>query len=257
MLGTTASAATGAVGTAATGAVGATTTGAVAAGGAEVAAGAAAAGGAEVAAGAAAAGGAEVAAAAGLTTVLGTKAAGLAAFAGGAAVGYGISQQTSDTKDEYGKDQTNAENYGSKIYNRAPDWLKESMGGMSSGDAQANDDDYKNKLAKENERSKKIKQQKALESAPKVDQQTEDQAKSAETIAKKEAPQQNQTTNINVAPSVSVSQVAATDKAELQKMIEAEVKKFGETIIKIADDRSKARSSGTVNPPQAMQRQMG
>ena len=226
-------AATTAVGTAATTAVGATTTGAVAAGGAEVAA------------------------AAGLTTVLGTIAAGLAAFTAGAAVGYGISQQTSDTKDEYGNDQTNAENYGGAKFNAAPDWLKKRMGGNSEKDQQALDDDFNKKLAIENERSKKIKQQKALESAPKVDQQTEDQAKSAETIAKKEAPQQNQTTNINVAPSVSVSQVAATDKAELQKMIEAEVKKFGETIVKIADDRSKARLSGTVNPPQAMRSQMG
>jgi TP901 family phage tail tape measure protein len=193
-----------------------------------------------------------VAAATGLTTVLGTIAAGLAAFAGGAAVGYGVSQ-ISAGKDEQGNDQNVAEKLGGAMYNAAPSLF----GGNSEQDQQALDDDYNKKLAKENERSKKIKQQKALESAPKVDQQTEDQAKSAETIAKKEAPQQNQTTNINVAPSVSVSQVAATDKAELQKMIEAEVKKFGETIIKIADDRSKARSNGTVNPPQAMQRQMG
>ena len=241
MLGTAATAAP-AVGTASTTAVGATTTGAVTGG---------VVGGTEVAAGAAA-GGAEVAAATGLTTVLGTIAAGLAAFAGGAAVGYGVSQ-ISAGKDEQGNDQNVAEKLGGAMYNAAPSLF----GGNSEQDQQALDDDYNKKLAKENERSKKIKQQKALESAPKVDQQTEDQAKSAETIAKKEAPQQNQTTNINVAPSVSVSQVAATDKAELQKMIEAEVKKFGETIIKIADDRSKARLSGTVNPPQAMQRQMG
>jgi len=230
VLGTAATAAP-AVGTAATTAVGATTTGAVAAG---------------------AAGGAEVAAAAGLTTVLGTIAAGLAAFTAGAAVGYGVSQMSAG-QDEQGNDQNVAEKLGGAMYNAAPSLF----GGNSEKDQQALDDDFNKKLAIENERSKKIKQQKALESAPKVDQQTEDQAKSAETIAKKEAPQQNQTTNINVAPSVSVSQVAATDKAELQKMIEAEVKKFGENIVKIADDRSKARLSGTVNPPQAMQRQMG
>ena len=64
------------------------------------------------------------------------------------------------------------------------------------------------------------------------------------------------TNNISVAPNINIAQAAANDKADLQKMIEAEVKKFGEAIIKLADEKAKNREKGTVNPPQSMRTKM-
>ena len=75
------------------------------------------------------------------------------------------------------------------------------------------------------------------------------------TQANKEASKET-TNNISVAPNINIAQSAANDKAELQKMIEAEVKKFGEAIVKLADEKAKNREKGTVNPPQSMRTKM-
>jgi TP901 family phage tail tape measure protein len=64
------------------------------------------------------------------------------------------------------------------------------------------------------------------------------------------------TNNISVAPSINIAQAAANDKAELQKMIEAEVKKFGEGLLKIVEEKSRNSAKGTVTPPQSMRAQM-
>jgi TP901 family phage tail tape measure protein len=79
----------------------------------------------------------------------------------------------------------------------------------------------------------------------------QDDRATTSTQANKEASTET-TNNISVAPNINIAQSAANDKAELQKMIEAEVKKFGEAIVKLADEKAKNREKGTVNPPQSM-----
>jgi len=64
------------------------------------------------------------------------------------------------------------------------------------------------------------------------------------------------TNNISVAPNINIAQAAANDKADLQKMIEAEVKKFGEGLLKIVEEKSRNSAKGTVTPPQSMRAQM-
>jgi TP901 family phage tail tape measure protein len=99
-------------------------------------------------------------------------------------------------------------------------------------------------------RAQKLARQQAVGEAPTAAPSPEATAE-AERTAATPVEQQNQiNNNISVAPSINIAQQAATDKAELQKMIEAEVKKFGEAIVKIADDKAKAREKGVVNPPQ-------
>jgi TP901 family phage tail tape measure protein len=99
-------------------------------------------------------------------------------------------------------------------------------------------------------RAQKLARQQAVGEVPTAAPSPEATAE-AERTAATPVEQQNQiNNNISVAPSINIAQQAATDKAELQKMIEAEVKKFGEAIVKIADDKAKAREKGVVNPPQ-------
>ena len=101
-------------------------------------------------------------------------------------------------------------------------------------------------------REQKLEQQQAVSEAPTAEV-PESQMQEAQKTASTQEAQQNQINNtISVSPSINIAQQAATDKVELQKLIEAEVKKFGETIVKIAEDKAKAREKGVVNPPQKL-----
>ena len=125
------------------------------------------------------------------------------------------------------------------------------MGGPSEEEQAAQAEQEKAAQAKFQESKQRRLTQQQVQNAPKVEApagQIEEAAKTAETKKQEQPSQVNNT--ISVAPSINIAQQAATDKAELQKMIEAEVKKFGETIVKIADDKAKAREKGVVNPPQ-------
>lgn len=101
-------------------------------------------------------------------------------------------------------------------------------------------------------REQKLAQQQAVEQAPKAEipQEQLDQAAQTAKAEKAEPTQVNNT--ISVSPSINIAQQAATDKAELQKIIEEEVKRFGEAIVKVADEKAKAREKGVVNPPQKL-----
>ena len=105
--------------------------------------------------------------------------------------------------------------------------------------------------AKEKQKQR-LERQQAVSEAPTAEV-PENQLKEVQKTASTQEAQQNQINNtISVSPSINIAQQAATDKAELQKLIEAEVKKFGETIVKIAEDKAKAREKGVVNPPQKL-----
>jgi hypothetical protein len=105
--------------------------------------------------------------------------------------------------------------------------------------------------AKEKQKQR-LQRQQAVSEAPTAEVPESQMQEAQKTASTKEA-QQNQINNtISVSPSINIAQQAATDKAELQKLIEAEVKKFGETIVKIAEDKAKAREKGVVNPPQKL-----
>jgi len=101
-------------------------------------------------------------------------------------------------------------------------------------------------------REQKLAQQQAVAEAPKaeVPQEQLDQAAQTAKAEKSEPTQVNNT--ISVSPSINIAQQAATDKAELQKMVEEEVKRFSEAIVKVADEKAKAREKGVVNPPQKL-----
>jgi TP901 family phage tail tape measure protein len=83
----------------------------------------------------------------------------------------------------------------------------------------------------------------------------QDDRATTSTQANKEASTET-TNNISVAPNINIAQAAANDKADLQKMIEAEVKKFGEGLLKIVEEKSRNSAKGTVTPPQSMRAQM-
>jgi len=127
----------------------------------------------------------------------------------------------------------------------APEFLGGGGASALTEEEQKAQDEALNKL-----KNKKLTQQQ-VQNAPKVEApagQIEEASKTAETKKQEQPSQVNN--NISVAPSINIAQQAATDKAELQKMIEAEVKKFGEAIVKIAENKAKAREKGVVNPPQ-------
>jgi hypothetical protein len=168
--------------------------------------------------------------------IAGTVLAGGAAAVGGYKAGEAIGEATGLTE---------------KLSNALAPLFAQFMGGPSS-EEQAQIDQQSNVAQQQQKaiREEKLARQQAVGEAPTAAPSPEATAE-AERTAATPVEQQNQiNNNISVAPSISIAQQAATDKAELQKMIEAEVKKFGEAIVKIADDKAKAREKGVVNPPQ-------
>ena len=165
------------------------------------------------------------------------------AFTGGAALGYGISQLPAG----------GGENVAEKIGNVLAPLFAKFMGGPSE-EEQAQIEEQSNIAQQQSRaiREQKLEQQQAVSEAPTAEV-PEGQMQEAQKTASTQEAQQNQINNtISVSPSINIAQQAATDKVELQKLIEAEVKKFGETIVKIAEDKAKAREKGVVNPPQKL-----
>lgn len=97
----------------------------------------------------------------------------------------------------------------------------------------------------------RLQRQQAVSEAPTAEV-PERQLKEAQKTSSTEKAQKNEVTNnISVSPTISIAQQAATDKNEIQKMIEQEVQKFGKKIIQIAESKAKSRENGTVEPPQS------
>ena len=161
---------------------------------------------------------------------LGTTALGVGAFAGGAAAGYGISQIP------VGDGENVASTMGNGMYNMAP-----TLFGGPSKEQQAEEEAGFQRQIEEIKNRKKQKEQ-----APTAEPTTQ---------ANKEGSTET-TNNISVAPNINIAQAAGNDKADLQKMIEAEVKKFGEGLLKIVEEKSRNSAKGTVTPPQSMRAQM-
>ena len=153
-----------------------------------------------------------------------------AAAAGGAAVGYGISQIP------VGNGENVASTMGNAMYNMAPTLF----GGPSKEQQAQQETDFKRQIEEIKNRKKQKEQTPTQETT---------------TQANKEKPTET-TNNISVAPNINIAQAAANDKAELQKMIEAEVKKFGEGLLKIVEEKSRNMAKGTVTPPQSMRTKM-
>jgi hypothetical protein len=153
-----------------------------------------------------------------------------AAAAGGAAVGYGISQIP------VGEGENVASTMGNAMYNMAP-----TLFGGPSKEQQAQEEAGFQRQIEEIKNRKKQREQ-----TPTSEPTTQ---------ANKEASTET-TNNISVAPNINIAQSAANDKADLQKMIEAEVKKFGEGLLKIVEEKSRNSAKGTVTPPQSMRAQM-
>jgi hypothetical protein len=194
--------------------------------------------------------------------VAGTTALGAGAFAGGAAVGYGISQVPVGDKGE-----NVASVLGDKLYDTMPDLftsLSQNLPGfLGGGGASALTEEEQASQAKGlevalatlKESQQQFAQQFENTSRPEEFSKAEMLAKSEETATEKAKATEKEkpfeiNNTISVSPNINIAQEAAMDKAELQKMIEAEVKKFGEAIVKIADEKAKAREKGVVNPPQ-------
>lgn len=168
--------------------------------------------------------------------IAGTVLAGGAAAVGGYKAGEAIGEATGLTE---------------KLSNALAPLFAQFMGGPSP-EEQAQIDQQSNVAQQQSKaiREEKLARQQAVAEAP-TTTPTKEIMTEAEKTAGTTVEQQNQiNNNISVAPSISIAQQAATDKVELQKMIEEEVKKFGESIIRIADAKAKSREKGTVNPPQ-------
>jgi TP901 family phage tail tape measure protein len=170
--------------------------------------------------------------------VAGTVLAGGAAAVGGYKAGELIGEKTGSTE---------------ALGNLLAPLFAKFMGGPSS-EEQAKIEEQSNVAQQQSRaiREQKLEQQQAVSEAPTAEV-PESQMQEAQKTASTQEAQQNQINNtISVSPSINIAQQAATDKVELQKLIEAEVKKFGETIVKIAEDKAKAREKGVVNPPQKL-----
>ena len=163
---------------------------------------------------------------------LGTTALGVGAFAGGAAAGYGISQIP------VGDGENVASTMGNAMYNMVPTLF----GGPSKEQQAEEEAGFQRQIEEIKNRKKQPKEY-------------NDDRPQSTTQANKEASKET-TNNISVAPNINIAQAAANDKADLQKMIEAEVKKFGEGLLKIVEEKSKNTAKGTVTPPQSMRAQM-
>ena len=170
----------------------------------------------------------------GAAAIATTIAAGVAAFAGGAAIGYGVSQMSAG-KDEQGNDQNVGNMLGNGLFNFAPTLF----GGNSEETQKALDDDYSKKLAKENERSKKIKKKKAEEAADAKLTPEERGQKQAEKMA-------GTTSSVNISPiNANVNITATPDATTIAKIagLEAVMQNFNEQL------RSLKAQNGENVPP--------
>lgn len=170
----------------------------------------------------------------GAAAIATTIAAGVAAFAGGAAIGYGVSQMSAG-KDEQGNDQNVGDKLGGAMYNFAPTLF----GGNSEQDQKALDDDYYKNLAIENEKSKKIKKRKAEEAADAKLTPEERGQKQAEKMA-------GTTSSVNISPiNANVNITATPDATTIAKIagLEAVMQNFNEQL------RSLKAQNGENVPP--------
>ena len=182
-----------------------------------------------------------------------TTALGVGAFAGGAALGYGAGELV-----DPGAEKRTAMLESIPGVKTGFEFLSSALpsflgGGGAEGPSQEDEAKTNEMFNQAKEKQKqRLQRQQAVSEAPTAEV-PENQMQEAQKTASTQEAQQNQINNtISVSPSINIAQQAATDKAELQKLIEAEVKKFGETIVKIAEDKAKAREKGVVNPPQKL-----
>ena len=172
-----------------------------------------------------------------------------ASFAGGAALGYGAGELF-DPGAEKRTAMLESIPGAPEIFKSLSSTLPSFLGGGGAEELSPEEQEA-NMRRLEESKARRLERQ-AAEQAPKAEV-PQDQLDQAAKTAKAEKAEQTQVNNtISVSPSINIAQQAATDKVELQKLIEAEVKKFGETIVKIAEDKAKAREKGVVNPPQKL-----
>ena len=187
-----------------------------------------------------------------------TAALGVGAFAGGAAVGYGAGElfdPGAEKRTAMLESIPGAKPAFEFLSSALPSFLG---GGGAEGPSQEDEAKATEMFNQAKEKQKeRLQRQQAVSEAPTAEV-PENQLKEVQKTASTEKAQQNQITNtISVSPTISIAQqAAANDKADLQKMIEAEVKKFGEGLLKIVEEKSKNTAKGTVTPPQSMRAQM-
>ena len=128
-----------------------------------------------------------------------------------------------------------------------PSWLG---GGGAEGPSEEDEAKANEKFNQAKEKQKqRLQRQQAVSEAPTAEV-PESQVKEAQKTASTEKAQKNEVTNnISVSPTISIAQQAATDKNEIQKMIEQEVEKFSKRILGIAESKAKSRENGIVEPP--------
>jgi len=179
-----------------------------------------------------------------------TTALGVSAFAGGAALGYtageafdpGAEKRTAMLESIPGVQD------GFKLLSSSlPSWL-----GGGGGEELSPEEQAANMKKFEELKARALEKQQAVEQAPKAEAPQTQVEEAAKTAKAEQAEPTQVNNNISVSPNINIAQKEALDKAELQKMIEEEVKKFGEAIFKIAEDKAKAREKGVVNPPQRL-----
>jgi TP901 family phage tail tape measure protein len=187
-----------------------------------------------------------------------TAALGVGAFAGGAALGYGAGELVdpgAEKRTAMLESIPGVKTGFKSLSSVLPSFLG---GGGAEGPSQEDEAKTTEMFNRAKEKQKqRLQRQQAVSEAPTVEV-PENQLKEVQKTASTEKAQQNQITNtISVSPTISIAQqAAANDKADLQKMIEAEVKKFGEGLLKIVEEKSKNTAKGTVTPPQSMRAQM-
>ena len=181
-----------------------------------------------------------------------TTALGVGAFAGGAALGYGAGELF-----DPGAEKRTAMLEAIPGVKTGFEFLSSALpsflgGGGAEGPSQEDEAKTTEMFNQAKEKQKqRLQRQQAVSEAPTAEV-PENQLKEVEKTASAEKAQQNQITNtISVSPTISIAQQAATDKNEIQKMIEAEVQKFGKKIIEIAESKAKSRENGTVEPPRS------